>query len=313
MDKNTLLEKIAKERDNIEDNLKSDEGMARLLKVYKDYAGEDKLDWSSTILEKIKNRPASPLHKTGLAALDDVVGGFREQQLITSFGHTGHGKTQWGVFTMEKLEHLNPVMLSLEQSPEELIEQRHEQGQFIPEFLTQGVKPSDVTLEWIEERIIEGIAKHGTKFVLIDHLGYIGSDKKYQKDNRSFKIGKIMQGLKNIAVRWDVIIHLLVHIKKEQETKIPELEDITDSSDIAKESSIVMSIWRKTEKINKIIIRSNDCMLSVHKNRRTGKTGNIGLKFHNEDGRYYENGQWVKQMEEMARQELEADDKFNDL
>ena len=292
------------------------EGLVRLQEVAAAYDGEYKLIWSDALLDEIKQRPKESLHKTGLHILDALIGGFKEQQLITISAHSKHGKTAMGLFLMEKLESLNPVMIPLEQSNEELVQQRYDNGYSIPRFLSPSRLAARVTIDWIEERVVEGIAKHNTKFVLIDHLGYIddfGENGKYARENHAYRIELVMKGLKNLAKQWNVVIILLVHISQSDEGKPPTLQDLKGSSSILQESDMVMMLWRKNTQKSKVRIYENRTLLSVLANRRTGKNGNVGLMFNTKTGRYEEDNNWVTSMENAAAQAVQQDDMFNDL
>lgn len=311
MNPEELIKAIQSERSKVKEELLNADGLLRLKSVAQQYNGEYKLVWSKDLLEQIKNRPQKTLYKTGVKLLDDLIGGFKEQQLITISASTKHGKTSFGLFLTEKMESLNPVIIPLEQSNEEIISQRLDNGYSIPNFLSPENLSSRVSVEWIEHRIIEGIAKYNTKFVLIDHLGYIddfGTDDKFRRENLAYRIGQVMKGLKNIAKRWNVIIVLLVHISQKNESNPPTLEDIKNSSDIAQESDMVVMLWRKNSQEGKIRIYQNETLVSVMANRRTGRNGNIGLKFNTTTGQYEEDNAWVEAMEKSAKESVEADD-----
>ncbi len=306
-----LIKSLEKEQTRATGDLHSLAGMVRLKSIAQEYNGEYKLIWSDKLLEEIKQRPKKILYKTGVPLLDDLIGGFKEQQLITLSGATKHGKTQFGLFLMEKLTELNPLMIPLEQSNEEIIEQRFDNGYSIPKFLSPEKLAARVTVDWIEERIVEGIAKYNTKLILIDHLGYIndfGEDGQFKRENLAYRIGQIMKGLKNLAKKWGVVIILLVHISQKDESHPPTMEDIKNSSDIAQESDLVIMLWRKNEQKNKVRIYQNETLVSVMANRRTGRNGNVGLKFNTKTGQYEEENGWVKAMEDSARNDIEADD-----
>jgi replicative DNA helicase len=212
---------------------------------------------------------------------------------------------------MDRMAELSPIMIPLEQSNEEIVEQRFDNGYSIPKFLSPKKLAARVNVDWIEERVIEGIAKYNTKFVLIDHLGYIddfGSDDKFKRENLAYRIGQVMKALKNIAKKWGVVILLLVHISQKDESNPPTLEDIKNSSDIAQESDLVIMLWRKNEQKNKVRIYQNETLVSVMANRRTGRNGNVGLKFNTSTGFYEEDNGWVKSMEEAAQRSIEADE-----
>lgn len=308
-----IIDSIESEQQKAETEVHSAEGLKRLQQVAAEYQGEYRLIWSADLLEEIKNRPERPKYLTGIPEFDEILGGFRPQQLITVSASTKHGKTTMGLFLASQMEALNPVVIPLEQSNEELIEQRVENGYKVPNFLSPSKLAARVDTDWIERRIIEGIAKYDTKFVLIDHLGYIdnyGPDGKYKRENLAYRIGEVMRDLKNIAKRWNVTIVLLAHLSQKDEGKPPTMEDLKNSSDISQESDAVVMLWRKNTQKNKVRIYEDKTMLSVLANRRTGKNGNIGLRFDRETGGYLPDNDWVKDMEAAAKAEIEMEDKF---
>lgn len=315
MNVDEILKRIESESKQTKQELYNAEGLLKLQETMKEYDGEYQLIWSDELLKELENKPKLSLHKTNIPLLDEAIGGFKEQQLITLGGDTGHGKTAMGLFFTEQLEELNPLVIPLEQSNEELIEQRRDNGYSVPRFLSPRSLASRVTVDWIEERVVEGIAKYNTKFVMIDHLGYIndfGKNNEFRSENTAYRIGQVMKGLKNIAKKWNVVVLLLVHISQHDEGKPPSRDDIKNSSDIAQESDMVMLIWRKNSLKKKVRIYSDKSLLSVQKNRRTGRNTNVGLRFDTETGKYVEDNSWVESMTELAEQEIQADEDFGD-
>jgi replicative DNA helicase len=311
-----VLKRIEAERNSLAKEVFNAEGLVRLQDTMAEYNGEYQLIWSTDLLKEIADRPEVKLHQTGVKILDDVIGGFKEQQLITIGGDTGHGKTQMGLFLMEQLTNLHPVMIPLEQSAEEIVSQRKENGYSIPKFLAPKSLADRVTVEWIEERVVEGIAKHNTKLVLLDHLGYIndqGKGGEFKSENTAYRIGQVMKGLKNIAKKWNVIILLLVHISQHDEGKPPSREDIKNSSDIAQESDMVVLLWRKNSLKKKVRVYENKTMFSIQKNRRTGRNATIGLRFDTDNGRYVEDNGWIDSMVKSAESAVEAEDLFDSV
>lgn len=310
-----LISKIQNERNTGDKEIHDAEGLVRLQEVMAAYNGEHKLIWSDDLLKEIQARPRVESHKTGLDRLDELTGGFREQQLVTISAHSKHGKTSMGLFLMERMEYMAPVMIPLEQSNEELVQQRFDNGYSIPRFLSPSKLAAQVTVDWIEERIVEGIAKHNTKLVLIDHLGYIddlGGDGRYKKENLAYRIEMIMKGLKNLAKKWNVVVFLLVHISQADEAKPPTLQDLKGSSSILQESDKVLMLWRKSTLKKKVRVYENKTMISVLANRQTGKNGNIGLEFDTATGKYKENHGWVESLEAAAWQEVHTEGEFDD-
>lgn len=286
------------------------DGVRRLKETMALYDGEYRLVWSDELLKEIQERPEKETFKTGVPSLDDITGGFLEKQVITIAAHSKHGKTAFGLFLLEKLASMNPVMIPLEQSNEELIEQRHGNGWSVPRFLSPRNLAARVSTEWIEERVVEGIAKYNTKLVLIDHLGYINDmSEEYRRENLAYRIEKMMQDIKNIAKKWDVVVVLLVHIVKADEGKPPSLEDLKGSQSILGESDKVIMLWRKNALKKKIRVYENKTLVSVLANRRTGKNGSVGLSFEN--GGYVEDNTWVQSMIDSAQRAVAEDDTFD--
>ncbi len=311
-----IIKRIEAERTTLNKDTYNAEGLLRLQDTMATYDGEYQLVWSHDLLAELEQKPKEELHATGVKLLDDVIGGFKEQQLITIGGDTGHGKTAMGLFLVHKLAALNPLVIPLEQSNEELVSQRLANGHTVPQFLSPRALADRVTVEWIEERVVEGIAKYNTKLVLIDHLGYIndfGKGGEFRGENTAYRIGQVMKGLKNIAKKWNVIILLLVHISQHDEGKPPSREDIKNSSDIAQESDMVILLWRKNSLKKKVRVYQNKTLLSIQKNRRTGRNANLGLEFDTATGLYLEDDGWVQAMVSGAEAEVEQEDMFTEM
>jgi len=312
----TLLKKINSEIKSLGKELKDSENLVRLQEVLGSYEGEYKLIWSDELKKQIEERPVTPSISLKMPLVDDVTGGFREQQLLTLSAHSKHGKTAFALFLMEKMSELNPVLIPLEQSAEELIRQRTANNQFLPKFLTPERLADRVTVDWIEERVVEGIAKHNTKMVVIDHLGYIddfGENNRFSRENLAYRIQVVMQQLKAIAKRWNVIVLLLVHISQADESKPPSNQDLKGSSGILQESDKVMFLWRKNTLKNKARIYTNKVMFSITANRFTGRNGNVGLLFESATGNYVEDNGWVESMIKSAEQAIEQDELFDEI
>lgn len=306
-----LIKKIESEKAKAQTQLHSDEGLLRLQEVASHYDGEYRLVWSDDVLKEIRLQPKKQMHMTGVTLIDDLTGGFREQMLVGVAAHSGHGKTAMGLYLMKQYEYLNPVMIPLEQSTEELLEQRDSNGQFVPRFLSPEKHSSRVRPDWIEERIVEGIAKHNSKMIVIDHLGYVDCEPRYDRDPEPLRIERKLQDIKNLAKRWNVIIVVLIHIVQLDEQTPPTLVNLKGSSAIRQECDKVIMLWRKNTKKGKIIIYQDETLFSLQKNRWSGKNGNIGLLFDSKTGNYAEYNGWIKAMEESAQREIDVDDQFN--
>jgi replicative DNA helicase len=308
-----LIKKIEADKTKIVDSVVSDEGMARLKAVAKEYSGEYQLVWSSDTAEEIKSRPKRESHKSGIAAIDNITGGFRPQQMIGIGAQSGHGKTAFGLWLLKQYEGLNPVLLPLEQSSEELIEQRIENGQFVPQYLAPKKHSANVDPDWIEQRIVEAIAKYNSKMIMLDHMGYIEVGIDYRREGEHLRIEKKLQAIKHLAIKWNVVIVILIQLSQMEEEQAPQLRDLKGSSAIRQECDQIILLWRNNTKAGKARAYDNKVLVSVQKNRFTGKNGNAGSEFDFTSGEYQftkESQEWCTNLENKAKEEVRQDDPF---
>ena len=256
--------------------------MQRLEAALKEYHGDDKLISSLEIMEKIKNSPPQVVVSSGMKHLDDILGGFRHKQLIVIAAPTKNGKTSFCIDLTSRLKAHNPMWLPFEEPAEELIQKFMDRKEYPPLFYTPE-KMLGNTLLWVEKKIIEAKVKYGSEVIFIDHLHFIIP---FSSERQDLMIGQTMRDLKKMAKQWNVVIFLIAHLKKTQLVNAPSLEDLRDSSFIAQEADTVIMLWRKTLKEAGEYIITDETVISVQANRRTGKTGNITMKFL--DGRFLE-------------------------
>lgn len=309
-----LIKKLESEQKNLAHDVEMDAGMERLKQVAMEYNGEYKLVWSDETLEDLKTRPKKESYMTGQVDYDSMTGGFRGQQMIGIGAHSGHGKTAHGLWVLKQYEKLNPVLIPLEQSSEELIEQRYTNQQFVPRYLSPKKHSSRVQADWIEQRIVEAIAKYNSHMVVIDHMGYIDAGTRYERSGEHIQIEKKLQDIKHLAIKWNVIVVILIQLNQLDESIPPSLKDLKGSSAIRQECDKVIFLWRKNELQGKVRVYEDDVLVSMQKNRFTGRNGNLGMHFEFKTGEYLvtpKSKSWVEQMEEIAKSSVDADDIFN--
>ena len=274
LDIKTLIKEIEKETASLEVEEEKQSTLQRLQEIAKEYEGDDKVISSLEIAEQIKSRPEQKKMFSGFGGLDAILDGFRHKQLIVLSAVTKHGKTSFAIDMTTRLKEYNPLWLPFEEPAEELIVKFLDRGEEPPLFYSPN-RMTGNTLLWIEKKIIEAKAKYNSQIVFIDHLHFIIDF----GDNVSQEIGKTMRSLKKLAVKWNVVIVLIAHLKKTKIDEQPNLEDLRDSSFIAQEADTVIMLWRETKKELGEIIITNNVNVSVQANRRTGKTGNVKMVF----------------------------------
>jgi replicative DNA helicase len=281
-----LLQKLEQDIQKSSKQLDKASQLLRLKEMMQIYHGEDSVVSFDEIAEKIKLNKDELKIMSGWKGIDDILGGFRLQQVVVVSALTKSGKTSWLMDLTTKIKEHNPLWFPFEESAEELIRKYVERGQEPPHGYTpQNIKGS--TLEWIESRIIESIAKYNSRVVFIDQLDFIVP---FNGDNHSLRIGQAMRELKAIAKKWNVCIFLICHLVKTRMDTNPSLEDLKGSSSIGQEADTVILLWRETIKKNNEIEITNNTNISIQANRRTGKTGNVKFVFDN--GRFIES-EWI--------------------
>jgi replicative DNA helicase len=287
MDKENLDKYIAllnREIKETEKDLNKEENNSRLLEILKKYRGEDKIISFKEIEEKVRNEKNELQIMTGWEEFDKHTRGFRPEQLVLLTAVTGSGKTSFCMDLTTKVREYNPVWFPFEESADELVRKFVERGLEVPLAYTPEILLEN-QIEWIETRIIEAIAKHNSKIVFIDHLEYVVPDGFDEVKQTS----KVMRQIKGIAKKFKVTIVLVAHLKKVQVDKQPNVEDIKGSTSITQQADTVIVLWRETKKEAGEVIITDNVNVSIQKNRRFGKCGNIKMRYDN--GKFFE-GAW---------------------
>ena len=240
---------------------------------------DDSLDLMKLVAdEQSKELDISTPMPTGYKRVDDALrGGFRIGDLIILSGLTGHGKTLMASnIAVNMAEHGEPVMfLTYEVFTAEVWSKIKEMGVsddikiFTPKCYTSG------KLDWVKKKIHEG-KEYGIKFIVIDHLEFLSSaGTKYQKNvnlNFSNAISEVVKEVKNLAKQEGVCILLLCHLRKVTPGGRPSINDLKDTSSISQEADAVILIERLPGGQETGEVFSPLSLLSLQKNRRTGKT-----------------------------------------
>lgn len=287
----SIQKEISKERDTLEKS----EQLLRLQELYEQYDGDDRVISSKELMEEIQNTPEKPKFYSGFASLDKKMDGFVTGESIFLTGITKHGKTSMCMELSVRFKEQNPLWLSFEEKPIDLMRKFHAKTSEYPHFFTP--RQNDITnLEWVEKKIIEAKAKFGSKVVFIDHIGFVSDAERGKDDTEASRLERISRAVHSLAVKWDVLIFLLGHLTKVNSTQNPDIENIKGSSAMAQEADLTMLVWRKTERIAGRVEIGNETNLSLQANRR-GYTGNV--EFIYQDGRFLESD-WTR-----AEQEVE--------
>lgn len=244
------------------------------------YNEEDRVVSIYDLMEELEEERKKPIFSlnSDMSSFDKIIGGFRKGQVIIISAETGQGKTTFAQ-TLTSNFHKNGakcLWFSYEVGILEFVAKFTN----IPAFyLPRQIKQNK--LLWLETRIKEAIEKFDCNVVFIDHLHYLlEMQKMAEAKSISLLVGMLMRELKRIAIENEVIIFLISHMRKIQTSEMPEIDDLRDSSFVGQESDIVIFLKRKKIKNEEgQIIETNETLLRVAKNRRTGALGYIPLIF----------------------------------
>lgn len=278
-----------KEAKKLHDELKKDENnveaMLKLTEFMASYGDEDKIVWMSDLDAQIKELENEKRYYTGIKKLDDLIDGFRSNQLIAVSAPSKAGKTQFCVHIARNFP--NPTMFLFEETAAEVAYKYHKKGLELPRILTlQDFKESSV--DYLYRKMIESWAKYDSRIFFIDHLHYLIPDE--GTEHITYKIRKVVQELKMFAKRHNFTIFLVAHISHQSFDQPPGIEDIRDSSFIVQYADTTLMLWRETfqpgvKSHKKVYNYTNNLLVNVALNRKINfvkdyNTGLVGLTFN---------------------------------
>jgi replicative DNA helicase len=208
--------------------------------------------------------------QTGFKAIDERIGGIRNQNLFILAARPAMGKTTLAMNIAENLIRKGtPVLVfSAEMSRSELMErmvasssnikfERIRRGTLEDEDwpkLSAGVshlkdKPlyiddrGGLSIEQIQSSARKQKQKHGIKFIIVDYLQLLSS----KGQSREQEVSSISRGLKSLAKELDVPILALSQLSRkceERKDKRPMPSDLRDSGAIEQDADIIAFIYR---------------------------------------------------------------------
>ena len=293
-----ILERLNSEINKEKKGHEKSESLCRLKEIARVYQGEDKVIPFSDIVQRISINVDELQIMSGWKGLDDLLRGFRLQQLVVVSAATKSGKTSFLMDMTTRFKEYNPLWFAFEESADELVRKFLERDQEPPQAFT----PENMTnssMEWLESKLVESIAKHDTKVVFIDQLDFIVP---FTSENHHLSIARTMRDLKGLAKKWNVVIFIICHLSKVKMDTQPTMEDLRGSSSISQEADTVMLLWRETKRENGQVVITDNVNVSVQANRRFGKTGNVKMVYDN--GRFLEQ-EWMND-EEQAKNDFKT-------
>jgi archaellum biogenesis ATPase FlaH len=200
--------------------------------------------------------------QTGWQKFDELLGGFRPNELTILTGETSSGKTTWAAnlgYKFSKRGH--PVLVaSFEMKPVAILKKiiQMESGQPMayhsldslpPFFSSIACMPlyfvdvyGEVGLNELKDSIYYAQRRYDVKLVILDHLHFF---LRYSGDQERQAIDQALRDIKTWAMELNIHIVLIVHpTKLTYDNKVVYLNDLKGSSGLKQIPDNVLSIWR---------------------------------------------------------------------
>lgn len=267
-------------------------------------------------LEEVKRVDLSKLEKlrSGIASLDKIIGGFYLGQLILLTGERGEGKStlasQFGTFAIAAgyttffysgelmdwyfrawfdlqvagRQHINALVsnfgytsYSIDGNCIPQIEQWYRGKAYIYDngIVQQDDEEDESLLKTMEKAVVQ----YGCRVLFIDNLmtaitDDIASDLYRQQT-------KFVKALALMAKKYNVLIFLIAHPRKSTGNEFGN-DDVAGSSNITNLVDVVLKYSRPKKTGEETA--SCDRLLTIHKNRLTGRTSRDGIRLYYQEG-----------------------------
>lgn len=203
---------------------------------------------------------------TGFKTIDELTHGLAPGELVVIAGKTSEGKTTLAINIANKvaLASIPVLFVTLEMTKEEITSRyMYINGGDNEQYQSVAVKTvvqEDDELNWKSIDDLIAVAREEMKvgLVVIDHLHYLTRE----LDNVTEDLGRITKEFKKNAIRHELPIVLISHVRKTT-SDMATMEDLRGSSLIAQDADIVLMVGREPGIANKMLVR-------IEKNRNRG-------------------------------------------
>lgn len=162
------------------------------------------------------------------------------------------------------------------------------------------VDQAGMTIQQIRAQSRRWVKRNGVQVIMIDYMQLVRGSSKRARDDRRLEIAEISQGCKNMAKELGVVVIVLSQLNRavEQrgESSRPRMSDIREAGEIEQDADWIQFLWSKIPLDEQKDAMNPEIVVSVAKNRN-GPTGDVGLIFKKETGRF-ESGEPFEDYEE---------------
>jgi len=236
--------------------------------------------WLDDLDEEFIRNPLNKQTPTNLEPLDKILGGWRFGEVTVLSGESGIGKSTLASFLalLQGSSGSPTLFLTFEVLPKNVVKKwitmladgafeglsKHEYGVSRRKLANRPMFVGDnygmVELSEIRRCIYDSATRHGTRFLVIDHLGHLCSERKQDEPHIAVE-GRILREIKRWSMDLNIHILLLAHLRKQgiQKTKQRALDDLRGSAEIYQTADNVMLLERKRGEESNSIIRLLKC------------------------------------------------------
>jgi replicative DNA helicase len=232
---------------------------------------------------------------TGIREVDDLTKGMVGGELIIVAGETSHGKTLLSVNMATRLAERGhrTLFVTLEMTHPQLTARVIKTATKREEALTNILYQEGDELNWKNvDRLIKEAKAEGVECVFVDHLHYFTRE----LDNVAEDLGRITKEFKKNAIRHDIPIVLISHVRKKQNSEKTSANNdaLRGSSYIAQDADIVLFVIRESE---------TETIVTITKNRNRGFNPDVSSRLI-----VIEDGSRIKSPQASTAKEIPGDD-----
>jgi archaellum biogenesis ATPase FlaH/5S rRNA maturation endonuclease (ribonuclease M5) len=212
-----------------------------------------------------KDSSLNNIIQTGWQKFDELLGGFRPNELTILTGETSSGKTTWAVNLGYKFSKKGHAVLiaSFEMKPVAILKKmiQMESGQPMAYHSLDSLSPffssiasmplyfvdvyGEIGLKELKDSIYYAQRRYDVKLVILDHLHFF---LRYSGDQERQAIDQALRDIKTWAMDLNIHIVLIVHpTKLTYDSQVVHLNDLKGSSGLKQIPDNVLSIWRSRE------------------------------------------------------------------
>ncbi|MBI2195563.1 MAG: replicative DNA helicase [Candidatus Levybacteria bacterium] len=249
--------------------------------------------------------------RTGFFALDNILSGMQDSNLLILAARPGQGKTALMVNIAQNVavsDKLPVGIFSLEMSQEELVDRflvgqadvdawRLKTGRLsetdfakLSEAMGQLAESQifiddtpGISISEIRTRARRLQSEHKIKILVVDYLQLVDSGRRYE--NRVQEVSAVSQALKNLARELKIPVVAVSQLSRAVEhrgERKPQLADLRESGAIEQDADVVMFLYRPEDELGPSI--QTKLLIAKHRN---GPTGEIDLLFRGDRIRFY--------------------------